>query len=111
MNCPNCNKSFPEMTTKCECGYIFKGYQESPDIPKPSWASIHKKKYRIYWIFILIGIFCFPHLNNINPAVGMFSSLIFLSTLVSKDTMLKEIRSLLFFFANYISTCNKYFIN
>ena len=29
MNCPNCKKSNPEDATKCECGYVFKGYQES----------------------------------------------------------------------------------
>ena len=29
MQCPNCNKTVPEGTVKCGCGYVFKDYQES----------------------------------------------------------------------------------
>ena len=34
MQCPNCNNTNSADATKCECGYVFKGYQESssPDI-------------------------------------------------------------------------------
>ena len=43
MNCPNCNKTNPDEATKCECGYVFKGYQEAP-APKISffkkWISM-----------------------------------------------------------------------
>ena len=34
MDCPNCKKINLDDATKCECGYVFKGYKESssPDI-------------------------------------------------------------------------------
>ena len=34
MKCPNCHNTTSEDAVKCECGYVFKGYQESssPDI-------------------------------------------------------------------------------
>ena len=43
MNCPNCNKSNPEDATKCECGYVFKGYQESkaPDVTASRHSGVH----------------------------------------------------------------------
>ena len=34
MNCPNCNKDNPELAIKCECGFVFKGYEEASDTSK-----------------------------------------------------------------------------
>ena len=39
MNCPNCKKSNPADATKCECGYVLKGYEESSPIGVTAVAS------------------------------------------------------------------------
>ena len=59
MNCPNCNKSNPEDATKCECGYVFKGYQEPVSTKRTEAISRDRTQFLKTYLnkyFNLIGI-------------------------------------------------------